>query len=60
MTVALDVAATRRIGEFDLDVAFTMESGLPVLFGPSGAGKIARSWLERAEEIGDVIIGASA
>jgi molybdate transport system ATP-binding protein len=39
MTVALDVAVTRRIGEFDLDVAFTMESGICVLFGPSGAGK---------------------
>jgi len=39
MTTALDVAVTRRIGEFDLDVAFTMESGISVLFGPSGAGK---------------------
>jgi molybdate transport system ATP-binding protein len=39
MTSALDVAVTRRIGEFDLDVAFTMESGISVLFGPSGAGK---------------------
>jgi molybdate transport system ATP-binding protein len=39
MTAALDVAVTRRIGEFDLDVAFTMESGISVLFGPSGAGK---------------------
>jgi molybdate transport system ATP-binding protein len=29
----------RRIGEFDLDVAFTVESGMSVLFGPSGAGK---------------------
>ena len=33
------MAVTRRIGEFDLDVAFTVESGLSVLFGPSGAGK---------------------
>jgi molybdate transport system ATP-binding protein len=39
MTAALEVAVTRRIGEFDLDVAFTMESGISVLFGPSGAGK---------------------
>jgi molybdate transport system ATP-binding protein len=39
MTAALNVAVTRRIGEFDLDVAFTMESGISVLFGPSGAGK---------------------
>jgi molybdate transport system ATP-binding protein len=39
MTAALDVALTRRIGAFDLDVAFTMESGISVLFGPSGAGK---------------------
>ncbi len=36
---ALDVAVTRRIGEFELDVAFTVESGISVLFGPSGAGK---------------------
>jgi molybdate transport system ATP-binding protein len=39
VTSALDVAVTRRIGEFDLDVAFTVESGISVLFGPSGAGK---------------------
>jgi molybdate transport system ATP-binding protein len=36
---ALDVAVTRRIGEFELDVAFCVESGISVLFGPSGAGK---------------------
>jgi len=36
---ALDVAVTRRIGDFELDVAFTVESGIAVLFGPSGAGK---------------------
>ncbi|HEV7958590.1 MAG TPA: ATP-binding cassette domain-containing protein [Acidimicrobiales bacterium] len=36
---ALDVAVARRIGDFDLDVAFTLESGILVLFGPSGAGK---------------------
>jgi molybdate transport system ATP-binding protein len=39
MTAALEVALARRIGEFDLDVAFTVESGISVLFGPSGAGK---------------------
>jgi molybdate transport system ATP-binding protein len=39
VTSALDVAVTRHIGEFDLDVAFTVESGISVLFGPSGAGK---------------------
>jgi molybdate transport system ATP-binding protein len=39
MTTALDVAITRRIGEFELDVAFNVESGISVLFGPSGAGK---------------------
>jgi molybdate transport system ATP-binding protein len=36
---ALEVAVTRRIGEFELDVAFTVGSGIAVLFGPSGAGK---------------------
>jgi molybdate transport system ATP-binding protein len=39
MTAALEVTVTRRIGEFALDVAFTVESGISVLFGPSGAGK---------------------
>src|SRR5271156_279758 len=39
MTAALEVAVARRIGEFDLDVAFSVESGISVLFGPSGAGK---------------------
>jgi molybdate transport system ATP-binding protein len=39
VTNALDVAIARHIGEFDLDVAFTVESGVSVLFGPSGAGK---------------------
>jgi molybdate transport system ATP-binding protein len=39
MTAALEIAVTRRTGEFDLDVAFTVESGISVLFGPSGAGK---------------------
>jgi molybdate transport system ATP-binding protein len=33
------VAVARRIGDFDLDVAFSVESGMSVLFGPSGAGK---------------------
>ncbi len=39
MTPALEVNVTRRIGEFDLDVTFSVESGLSVLFGPSGVGK---------------------
>jgi molybdate transport system ATP-binding protein len=39
MTPALEVTVARRIGEFELDVAFTVESGISVLFGPSGAGK---------------------
>ncbi len=39
MTAALEVEVARRLGEFELDVAFTIESGLAVLFGPSAAGK---------------------
>jgi molybdate transport system ATP-binding protein len=39
MTAALEVTMARHIGDFDLDVAFTVESGMSVLFGPSGAGK---------------------
>jgi molybdate transport system ATP-binding protein len=39
MTAALEVTVARRIGEFELDVAFSVESGMSVLFGPSGAGK---------------------
>lgn len=39
MTSALEVDVARQIGEFELDVAFTVESGILVLFGPSGAGK---------------------
>ena len=39
MTPALDVDILHRIGGFDLTVAFTVESGLAVLFGPSGSGK---------------------
>jgi energy-coupling factor transporter ATP-binding protein EcfA2 len=39
MTTALELAVSRKIGEFELDVAFTVPSGMAVLFGPSGAGK---------------------
>jgi molybdate transport system ATP-binding protein len=39
VTAALELAVARRIGEFDLDVAFAVGSGMSVLFGPSGAGK---------------------
>jgi molybdate transport system ATP-binding protein len=39
MTAALEVSVARQIGGFELDVAFTVESGISVLFGPSGAGK---------------------
>jgi molybdate transport system ATP-binding protein len=39
MTAALEVAVARRVGAFELDVAFTVEPGTSVLFGPSGAGK---------------------
>jgi molybdate transport system ATP-binding protein len=39
VTAALEVAVARQIGTFELDVAFTVESGITVLFGPSGAGK---------------------
>jgi molybdate transport system ATP-binding protein len=39
VTAALEVAVARQIGEFKLDAAFTVESGISVLFGPSGAGK---------------------
>jgi molybdate transport system ATP-binding protein len=39
MTAALEVVVARQIGGFELDVAFTVESGTSVLFGPSGAGK---------------------
>jgi len=39
VTAALEVAVRCHIGEFDLDVAFSAESGVLVLFGPSGAGK---------------------
>jgi molybdate transport system ATP-binding protein len=36
---AVEVTVARKIGEFELDVAFKVESGISVLFGPSGAGK---------------------
>jgi molybdate transport system ATP-binding protein len=39
VTTALDVTVTRRLGDFELDVAFSVEKGISVLFGPSGAGK---------------------
>jgi molybdate transport system ATP-binding protein len=39
MTSALVVDVRHRLGEFELEAAFTVESGLSVLFGPSGAGK---------------------
>jgi len=39
VTAALEVDVGRRLGEFELEVAFTVESGVSVLFGPSGAGK---------------------
>jgi molybdate transport system ATP-binding protein len=39
LSPALDLAVARRVGEFDLEVAFTVEGGISVLFGPSGAGK---------------------
>lgn len=39
MTTALEVGVTRQIDGFELDVAFSLESGTLVLFGPSGAGK---------------------
>jgi molybdate transport system ATP-binding protein len=39
VTAALEVNVTRHIGDFDLDVAFSLQAGISVLFGPSGAGK---------------------
>ncbi len=35
----LDVAVRRRLGDFELDVAFASPGGVTALFGPSGAGK---------------------
>jgi len=39
VTAALEVAVTRHIGTFTLDVSFRVDSGTSVLFGPSGTGK---------------------
>lgn len=39
MSAALVVDVAHRLGEFDLAVTFTVQSGLAVLFGPSGSGK---------------------
>ena len=39
MIPALDLDIAHTLGEFDLAVQFTVESGLAVLFGPSGSGK---------------------
>lgn len=39
MSAALEVDVSHRLGEFGLDVSFTVASGLAVLFGPSGSGK---------------------
>ena len=39
MTAALEIAVYKQISRFELDVAFTVGSGVSVLFGPSGAGK---------------------
>ncbi len=41
MTGALSVRLKKRLGAFDLDVAFDGAPGVTVLFGPSGAGKSA-------------------
>lgn len=35
----LDIRLKKKLADFTLDVAFTAESGLTALFGPSGAGK---------------------
>ncbi len=35
----LSVALQKRLGEFSLDVAFSMPAGITALFGPSGSGK---------------------
>ncbi len=36
---ALSVGLQKRLGEFSLDVAFSMPAGITALFGPSGSGK---------------------
>ena len=44
MTAALEVTVARQIGEFELDVAFTVESGMSVsgktLFAGSNDGNL--------------------
>ena len=35
----LSVGLQKRLGEFSLDVAFSMPAGITALFGPSGSGK---------------------
>lgn len=37
--MSLSVSLRHRLGEFDLDVAFTSHAGVTAIFGPSGAGK---------------------
>lgn len=37
--MALQVTVQKKLGAFELDVAFTAPDGLTALFGPSGAGK---------------------
>jgi molybdate transport system ATP-binding protein len=39
MTTALSVDVSAQVGEFTLDAKFDVDSGLAVLFGPSGSGK---------------------
>ena len=38
MTAALELAVTRRMGEFDLDVAFSVESGMSSCSALRGPG----------------------
>ena len=37
--MSFDVAIARTLGTTRIDIAFTVEDGLTVLFGPSGVGK---------------------
>ena len=39
MSDRIEVALTKRLGRFDLDVSWRAGDGVAVLFGPSGAGK---------------------
>ncbi|HEX4345127.1 MAG TPA: ATP-binding cassette domain-containing protein [Solirubrobacteraceae bacterium] len=39
MSAAVEVDVAHRLGEFELAVAFTVQSGIAVRFGPSGSGK---------------------